>query len=63
MANIRLLTFAFCNIAALFLSRFDRMATNIGSMAAGLDERVIRLGIGRKGFEKRGETVALTFPM
>jgi hypothetical protein len=36
----------------LFLSRFNRMTADIGSLTAGLDGRVVWLGIGRKGLRK-----------
>jgi hypothetical protein len=33
-------------IALLFLSRFNRLATDLGSVAPGMDGHVVRLGIG-----------------
>jgi hypothetical protein len=51
------LTFAFC-INAPF---FQQMATDIGSLAPGLDEHVVKIGIGRKGLRRNGKTVAIFF--
>jgi hypothetical protein len=39
-------------ITLLFLTRFNRMATDIGSLAPGLDGHVVRSGIGREGLRK-----------
>jgi hypothetical protein len=50
-------------ITLLFLSRLNKMATDIGSLAAGLDGHMVRLGIGRKGLRRQGGTRALTFPL
>jgi hypothetical protein len=46
------LTFAFCFNVPFFLGRFNWMATDIGSHTAGLDEHVLRLGIGLKKLRK-----------
>jgi hypothetical protein len=46
--NLTLLSLTSSIIALLFPSRFNRMATDVGSLAAGLDGQVVRLGIGRK---------------
>ncbi|SAM05185.1 hypothetical protein [Absidia glauca] len=43
------LTFAFCINAPFLPSRSNGMATDIGSLAPGLDGLVLRLGIGLKG--------------
>jgi hypothetical protein len=45
-------TFAFCIIAPLFFSRSIGVATDVGSLTAGLDGHVVRLWIGRKGLQK-----------
>jgi hypothetical protein len=37
------------------------MATNIGSLALGLEGPVVRSGIGCKGLRKNGETAAILF--
>jgi hypothetical protein len=49
LANIDI----FHHYSYLFLSRSNKMATDIGFLAAGHDEHVIRLGIGHKGCRKR----------
>jgi hypothetical protein len=41
-------------ITLLFLDRLNRMATDIDSLAAGLDGHVLGLGIGTKGLRKNG---------
>jgi hypothetical protein len=55
------LTVASCIIALFFLSRSNGMATDIGSLALGLDEHVVRLGIERKVLRKIGETFTIFF--
>jgi hypothetical protein len=55
-------------ITLLFLGRSNGTAANIGSLAAGLDVHVVRLGIERKGLRKTWVTSqsflgALTFPL
>jgi hypothetical protein len=47
--SLTLLSLTSSNIPRLFLSRFNRISTDIGSLAAGMDGHVARLGIGRKG--------------
>jgi hypothetical protein len=37
------------------------MTANIGSLTSGLDGHMVGIGIGRKGLQKNGETVALDF--
>jgi hypothetical protein len=44
-----------------FTSRSNGMATVIGSLAAGMDEHVIRLGIGRMVLRKHVETLTIFF--
>jgi hypothetical protein len=46
------LTFIFSTNASLFLGKSNGMATEISSLAPGLDELVVRLGIGRNGLRK-----------
>jgi hypothetical protein len=46
--SFTLLTLTSSTIILLFLGRLYDMTTDIGSLASGLDELVIRLGIGRK---------------
>jgi hypothetical protein len=43
------LTIAFCNVAPFFLGRFNRMATDIGSLAPGHDGHALGSGMGNKG--------------
>jgi hypothetical protein len=50
--SLTLLTLTSSIITLLFLSRSTEMATDIGSLAVGLDAHVVRLGIGRKGLRK-----------
>jgi hypothetical protein len=61
---LTLLALTFCIIALLFLGRFNTMATDIGPLAAGLDGRLGRLGIGRTVLRKtwrNSRLGALTF--
>jgi hypothetical protein len=46
------LTFAVFIIAAFFPSGSNGIATDIGSLAPGLEGHVLRLGIGFKGLQK-----------
>jgi hypothetical protein len=45
-------------VTLLFHGRLNRMATDIGSLASGLDGRVTRLEIGDKGFRKNRKIMA-----
>jgi hypothetical protein len=56
MTNICLL-----HHCSFFLRRSNKLATDIDSLAPGLDRHVVRLGIGRKGIRKSGETLATCF--
>jgi hypothetical protein len=51
------LTLAFCITASFFLSRSNGMATDIGSLAPGMDGHAVRLGIGCKGIRKTAGTL------
>jgi hypothetical protein len=46
------LTFTFLLHCSFFVSKLNGMATEIGSLVAGLDGHGLRLGIGRKGLRK-----------
>jgi hypothetical protein len=50
--SLTLLTLTPSVITLLFLNRFNRMATDMDSLAAELDGHVVRLGIGCKGLRK-----------
>jgi hypothetical protein len=50
--SITLQTLTSSSITLLFLSRSSKMATDIRSLAPGLDGHVVRLVIGRKGLRK-----------
>jgi hypothetical protein len=45
-------TFAFCVIPPLFLSRSNEMATNIGFLAPGHNGHALEIEIGLKGLPK-----------
>jgi hypothetical protein len=57
--SLAFLTLTSSVITPLFLNRSIEMATDIGSLAAGLDGHVDRLRIGRNGLRKNGESLPI----
>jgi hypothetical protein len=52
--SLTLITLTLSIITLLFLTRFNRMATDMDSLTAGVDGHLVRLRIGYKGLQKQG---------